>query len=348
MDTLRLTADTRDVVARAAELLKSGQVIAVPTETVYGLAADSANPEAIARLRALKTRDADKPFSIAVADPERALARLAAVTPAARRLAKRYWPGPLTLVADDVRGGSIGLRVPGHELTRDILRAADVEAALPSANPAGETPANDADAVHAWFGGRIAAIVDGGEAAIGEPSTVVLATPERIAVLRRGFLTEQDVFRTAVRRILFVCSGNTCRSPMAAAAFRDGMARRFGVTPDRLPVLGYEVGSAGVAAGPGIPASEGAVRAMASRGIDIRSHRSRTLTRPMIDEQDLILCLTGAHYAAVAGVAAEPSRVRRLDPNGGDVVDPFGASDAVYEECAAEIEQYVNYWLERT
>ncbi|MCP5110832.1 MAG: threonylcarbamoyl-AMP synthase, partial [bacterium] len=250
MDTQRLPTDSdaarTAAIRQCAQLLVEGGVVALPTETVYGLAVNPDHEQAVERLRKLKKRSAEKPFSLAFADQDAAFARARRLTPAALRLAERYWPGPLTLVVEEDGGGTIGLRVPGNEVTRAVLAAAGVPAALPSANPADLEPARHADQVAGYFAGQIDAIVDGGTAPLGRSSTVVLATDSQLKVLREGVLTTDEIDRTAVTNLLFVCTGNTCRSPMAELLLKAVLARRLGVAPEHLPAAGFRIGSAGL------------------------------------------------------------------------------------------------------
>lgn len=328
-------------VAAAARILAAGGLIAVPTETVYGIAANADDPAAVARLRALKGRDGDKPFTIACASADAARARAAPLLPAADRLARRYWPGPLTLIVAAPGGGDVGLRVPGDATTRAILERAGVAAALPSANPAGLPPALDAAGVLEYFRGAIDALVAGRRAPIGEPSTIVRVTRDGVELVRRGFLTEQDVMRSAMWNVLFVCSGNTCRSPMAEALLKQQLAARLKCAPGELAKQGYVISSAGLHAMPGQAASPGARAEMAERKLDLSPHRSRRLTRDLLDEQHVVYALTESLVEDLRAIALRPERIRHIDAEGRDVVDPFGGTEQDYKACAVQIDACV-------
>ncbi len=196
MHTERLHAARHSDVARAAELLRQGLVVAFPTETVYGLGVRADRPEAMRELERLKARPPGKPFARLIASAGD-MERHAAPGPVARRLAARFWPGPLTLVVADGRGGQVGLRCPDCAVTLALLRRVGVPVAAPSANPSGEPPATDAGEVLAAFEGRIAAVLDGGRAALGVASTVVRASGGAPEVLREGAIPAGRILEAA-------------------------------------------------------------------------------------------------------------------------------------------------------
>jgi L-threonylcarbamoyladenylate synthase len=183
-------------IAEAAFLLVAGDLVAFPTETVYGLGADATNPDAIARLFSAKGRPRFNPLIAHVADHAAAYA-LGHFPAGARMLAEAFWPGPLTLVVpahpdgpvcELARAGlaSVAIRVPDHPVARALLAAADRPIAAPSANRSGHVSPTDAGHVLADLGGRIAAIVDGGRAPIGVESTIIACLDEGLTLLRPG------------------------------------------------------------------------------------------------------------------------------------------------------------------
>lgn len=185
MKTEHLQAGRPEDVARAAELLRKGRIVAFPTETVYGLGARADDPRAVAELSRLKQRPPEKKFALLVASPEDA-ARCGVPGPAALRLARAFWPGPLTLIVPDGRGGDVGLRCPGCAVTQDLLRQVGTAVAAPSANVTGQPPANTAGDVLRVFEDKIAAVLDGGPVKLGVASTVARVLDGEIEVLREG------------------------------------------------------------------------------------------------------------------------------------------------------------------
>ncbi|QPQ55128.1 threonylcarbamoyl-AMP synthase [Allosphingosinicella flava] len=190
-------------IAEAAALIASGQPVAVPTETVYGLAADATSGEAVARIYAAKGRPSFNPLIVHVPDLEGA-ERIAVFDDLARDLARRFWPGPLTLVlplkpdagiAPIVTAGlsTIAIRVPAHPAMRALIAAVDKPLAAPSANASGRISATRAAHVLATLDGRIAMVIDGGATAVGLESTIVAIADGTARLLRPGPLTEADL-----------------------------------------------------------------------------------------------------------------------------------------------------------
>lgn len=189
-------------IERAARLLRAGELVAFPTETVYGLGADAANPVAVAKIFAAKGRPADHPLIVHIPDATH-LERWACDIPAeAYALAEAFWPGPLTLILKRhpdvpyaVTGGqdSVGLRVPNHPLALELLRAFDGGIAAPSANKFGRISPTTAAHVRDDLGDAVAMILDGGPSQVGIESTILNLTGKRAMLLRPGMLSAIDI-----------------------------------------------------------------------------------------------------------------------------------------------------------
>jgi L-threonylcarbamoyladenylate synthase len=178
--------------------LAAGELVVFPTETVYGLGADARSEVAVDRLVAVRGREAGKPILVLVRDLVMAEAVAVGIPDAARRLAARFWPGPLTLVLAAREGlppaltagtGTIGLRVPGHPLAAALVAGLGRPVTAPSANPPGAEPPRDLAAARAYFGARVRCYLDGGELA-GGASTVAAVEGRTVRVLRPGAIAE--------------------------------------------------------------------------------------------------------------------------------------------------------------
>lgn len=345
-------------VSRAASLLREGGLVGFPTETVYGVGVRADMPEAVARLRRVKDRDGAKPFTVHVGDPAEVSRFVPQAGVLAMRFVRRAWPGPVTLVfpvADPTASevgrlvgaegisavyydGTVGMRCPSDEVAAAVLKEAGVPVVAASANRAGEPPARSASGVLAALDGEVDLLLDGGESRYAKPSTVVKVTDTGYEVLRSGVVDDRGLRRYGTLAILFVCTGNTCRSPMAAAICRRLLADRYGCTEGELADRMTYVWSAGVFGSEGAPASEGARAAMASRGIDLTRHTSTPLTVDLIERADYILCMTRGHLESVIAMTPSAGGKASLLAGETEIDDPFGSSSEVYEACAAKIE----------
>ena len=191
-----------DDLSYAAEVILRGGLVAVPTDTIYGLACNGLNADAVAEIYEVKNRPALKALILLVPDIEAASAFCGAVPKEARLLADAFWPGPLTLILP--RGGSlpdivtaggdtVGVRSPGHKKALELLRLTGVPLAAPSANFSGSPAPKTAEEVLDFFDGKIECVIDGGRCPLGEESTIIDLTAEPFRILRRGALPEDDI-----------------------------------------------------------------------------------------------------------------------------------------------------------
>lgn len=199
IDTLRLTStDT----SKAAELLKAGALVAFPTETVYGLGANGLDPDAVAAIFTAKGRPQDNPLILHIPGADHLERYCRDIPEAAYALARRFWPGPLTmilkrqsLVPDVVTAGldTVGMRCPGHPVALEILELCQLPIAAPSANTSGRPSPTTAQAVWEDMAGKIAAVVDGGPCRVGVESTIVDLTVSPPRLLRPGGVTLEEL-----------------------------------------------------------------------------------------------------------------------------------------------------------
>jgi L-threonylcarbamoyladenylate synthase len=189
-------------IAPAAQIINNGGLVAVPTETVYGLCCDGTNENAIRRLYDVKGRPPVKPISLLVCDIGHASLFCKALPPTAEKLAAAFWPGPLTMVieksfdlSDVVTAGldTVGLRCPNSFQALRLINMTHAALAAPSCNPSGATSAVDADMALRYFDGMIDCVIDGGKCDIGAESTVVSVTRTDVKLLRAGALQISEI-----------------------------------------------------------------------------------------------------------------------------------------------------------
>lgn len=200
----QLFTNTPENIIKTAEILKSGGLAAIPTETVYGLAADALNGEAVAKIFAAKGRPMDNPLIVHVAEFEdiERFALVREIPEAAKKLAKVFWPGPLTIIMkkggvipDEVSAGldTVAIRLPSHPSARAIIKAADTPLAAPSANLSGSPSPTTAQHVMNDMDGKIDAVFDGGACGVGVESTVITLAEDTPRLLRPGKVTLEEL-----------------------------------------------------------------------------------------------------------------------------------------------------------
>ncbi|MEI7837307.1 MAG: L-threonylcarbamoyladenylate synthase [Planctomycetota bacterium] len=328
---------------QGAQVLRRGGLVGFPTETVYGVAAAAEMYEGLERLRELKDRP-ERPFGVHLPGPEAVGRYVKAMPLVAQRLIRRAWPGPVTLVlptggrlAEEALQnaglcetlcyeGTIGLRCPDEPSASAMLGKMAGPVVAASANLKGMPSPREGWEVLAALDGRIDLLIDTGPTRWRKDSTIVQVDASGWKMLREGAYDEAAVRAMAGVRILFVCTGNTCRSPMAAG-LAAAMTAGGGVT----------VESAGLDAWPGEPAADNAVRAVAELGGNIAGHTSQIVTSQLIRGADMIFCMTAGHAAQLRRMEPEgPDRVKLLDDQR-DIPDPFGGSLEEYRVAAGQI-----------
>jgi L-threonylcarbamoyladenylate synthase len=198
------SAPAASLLERAAEAIRRGELVVMPTDTLYGLAADPFNAEAVRRLCQVKGRPAGRPLPLIGADRTQVVGQLGALSPSASRLAEAFWPGPLTLIVPapatlgrGVTGGTetVGVRVPDHAVARGVCRAAGSLLTATSANPSGQPASADPDEAVRVIENAVAVLLDAGRTAGGPPSTIVDVTSATARLVRAGAVAWEEVER---------------------------------------------------------------------------------------------------------------------------------------------------------
>jgi protein-tyrosine phosphatase len=361
---LRRTDDARDVVHRAVQALAEGRVVAFPTETDYVVAASARHEAAAERLSCLAAERPGEPrLSLALKSADEALDWAPRLSPLGQRLSRRCWPGPVTIIVDDdhpdslvhrlplgvrkliVGEGKLRLRVPGHPMLADCMRMLAGPVVL--AEPAGATdsaPVTAAEVIARCeaAGATVSLVIDDGRARYAQPASTIAIDASGFRVVHPGIVSEETLRRLSSLMVLFVCTGNTCRSPMAETLFRELVAERFGCRADEIERQGVVVASAGIAAWGGGKASTGALEAMRERGADLSGHESQPLTENLARQADVIWTMTASHRTNILAQFPEVGgRVAILSPDRHDVIDPIGGTLATYRKCAEQIREHL-------
>jgi protein-tyrosine phosphatase len=345
---------------RAVGALAEGRIVAFPTDTTYTLAASGLSPEAVERLDG----QAGGSCLLAMRDAADALDWVPSMSAVARRLARRCWPGPVELLwpqenvsdlaqrlPESVRAklcaaGTFGLRSPRHAAFLDALSQMAGPVVFRSARANGADEAVSAEEVLHAEGERVDLVIDDGPTRYRRPATAVRITGESWDIVREGIVPRELLARLGSCMIVFVCTGNTCRSPMAEALCKKLLAERVGCAPDDLPERGFVVQSAGLSAYPGGPAAAEAVNVAQEFGADLTRHASQPVSPDLVAHADHLVAMTEGHLRLLTRqFPSLATRPRLLCADGHDIPDPIGNSQDVYRECAQMILRHLEQLL---
>jgi tRNA threonylcarbamoyl adenosine modification protein (Sua5/YciO/YrdC/YwlC family) len=351
--------DTMEI-KKAAELIDAGGLVAFPTETVYGIAC-RVKKDSLDRLDDLKGRSPDKYYTLHIDQKDNMKKYVPTIGLRALKLVRNAWPGPLTVVfelnqtdideqrnnlPDDVfeglyKNNSIGIRCPDNPVAQMLLGQANNPVVAPSANITGEAPAITAQGVLEQLSSRIELVLDAGTCKYRNCSTVVKTGKKGLEILRPGVYSQAELEILSQINFLMVCTGNTCRSPMAEGIFRKYLAEKLQSSVEHLGKMGYIITSAGTIGSAGYPASPEAVAACAAKGINIGDHRNKGLSRELIEKSDFIFTMERIHRDMVVALDHEAANRCFLLAGDKEIPDPIGQSQNFYNNCARLIEKAV-------
>jgi L-threonylcarbamoyladenylate synthase len=359
---IKLDAGKADIskIKEAAAAVDAGGLVAFPTETVYGIAC-RVKSDSLIKLDSLKGQRQEKHYTLHISRPSEVGKYVPTISLRAQKLIKNAWPGPLTIVfplnEQDIhkqqknlkretfeslyKNSSIGIRCPDNPIASILLRLIHHPVVAPSANITGQNPAVEPNQVLEQLSDQIELMLDAGPCKYKKSSTVVKIGKKELEFLRPGVHSQTELQALSTIKLLFVCTGNTCRSPMAEGICRKYLAEKLKCKVDELDKTGYKVSSAGIMDLAGAPASGEAIATCEALGIDITAHRSKVLTPELIQESDFIFAMEQIHYNHITALCPQALSKCALLAENHDIIDPISQTQEFFNNCATLIEKAV-------
>jgi len=325
---------------QAASILSKGGIAVIPTDTVYGMAVDPGNSKSVQRLYRIKQREPSNPLARFFTSAE-GFETMEPILPLqVRKCARSLLPGPLTLVIENRKGETTGIRIPDNPTALEITSLLPFAPAVTSVNVSGSPPLTSITEIMETFGNEVDIIIDAGDIT-GAPSSVAGFLSDGIRIIREGNISGDTIMAHSAVTILFVCSGNICRSTAAEYYCRKRLSEKYGT--DDLSRFGFTIESAGTFMLEGNSPPEEIITIMEKEGIDVRGHTSQPLYPALLEKADIVYTMDASHTEFIRSLAPQYlEKAELLDPDGQDIPDPYQKPFTDYVHALARIKYSVS------
>jgi len=343
--------DTKNINENAlkeiSEGLSKGKIVIFPTETVYGIGALCDQTDSIKKICEIKGRNVNKPFAFYINNVKKINETDFILPEYYKDIIKKFWPGPLTLILRNKNNETQGFRFTENHVTIELLKYLPNLLKATSANKSGESCITNSNDILMQFKNKVDYIINSGNCKYNEESTVLDLSVRPCVVARKGviwkelsnFLNEKSIDFTCKKKILVVCTGNTCRSPMLRGILIDKLTRSNLINY-------FDVDSCGVYSPFSISPSKYAIDVLADDGIDISSYRSKSITQKLIRESDKIIVMTKEHEIIIKKMSSDlKENILVLN-----VTDPIGKGYNFYRETYCIIKRKlkeIENWIQK-